>query len=230
MFMYLSHPLDPKDLAWPGEPTVKVTRCTDVISDDEPFSSFMTELPNHCGTHMDAPRHFVKDGLSINELPIEYFCHKKVALLEIPKGDAEGITQKDLEPYSDILKNVSFAFLRTGFERYRTEDPIRYQNEGPYISTSAGKYLSENFPNLKGVGIDFLALGSPSSKVPESENPRDCHRAILGYHTGKFTTVIEDMHLSELPTNANIQQFFNAPLRIVGLDSSQVTCIVEFSE
>ncbi len=30
MFMYLSHPLDPKDLAWPGEPVVEVNRCTDI--------------------------------------------------------------------------------------------------------------------------------------------------------------------------------------------------------
>ncbi|WKS98817.1 cyclase family protein [Gallibacterium salpingitidis] len=226
MFMYLSHPLDPKDVVWPGEPAVKVTRCTDV-TDDCPFSSFISEVPNHCGTHMDAPRHFVKDGLSINELPIDYFCHKNVALLEIPKEQAEGITKEDLEPYAEILAKVSFAFLRTGFEKYRTADPTIYQNEGPYIATSAGKYLSDNFPNLKGVGIDFLALGSPSSRVPDEENPKNCHRAILGYYTGRFTTVIEDMRLSELPKDAKILQFFNAPWRIVGLDSSQVTCIVE---
>ena len=125
MFLYLSHPLDPKDLAWPGEPTVKVTQCTEILSDDAPFSSFITELPNHCGTHMDAPRHFVKNGLSINELPIEYFIHKQVALIEIPKTDAEGITQQDLEPYVDILGRVSFAFIRTGFEQYRKQDHSR---------------------------------------------------------------------------------------------------------
>ncbi|MDU8924876.1 cyclase family protein [Pasteurellaceae bacterium LIM206] len=226
MFTFLSHPLDPNDLAWPGEPVVKVTRCTDV-SENCPFSSFISEVPNHCGTHMDAPRHFVKDGLSINELPMTYFCHKEIVLLEIPKGEAEGITQEDLEPYADILAKVSFALLRTGFEKYRSENPKLYQNEGPYIATGAGVYLSDNFPNLKGVGIDFLALGSPSNRVPEAENPKNCHRSILGYYTGRFTTVIEDMHLSELPQNVRIKQFFNAPLRIVGLDSSQVTCIAE---
>ena len=84
MFMFLSHPLDPEGYAWPGEPVVKTTQCTDV-SDDCPFCSFVSELPNHCGTHMDAPRHFVKDGLSINDLSIDYFCHTEVALLEIPK-------------------------------------------------------------------------------------------------------------------------------------------------
>lgn len=80
---------------------------------------------------MDASRHFVKDGLSINELPIGYFCHKDVVLLEVPKGEAEGITKEDLEPYAAILAQVSFAFLCTEFEKYRTENPLIYQNEEP---------------------------------------------------------------------------------------------------
>ncbi|WP_420026322.1 cyclase family protein [Haemophilus influenzae] len=198
-------------------------RCTD-INEITPFSSFISKILNHCGTHMDAARYFVKDGLSINELPIEYFCHKDVVLLEVPKDEAEGITKEDLEPYADILAQVSFAFLRTRFEKYRTENPLIYQNEGPYIATSAGKYLSDNYPNLKGVGIDFLTLGSPSSRVPDTENPKNYHQAILGYHSGRFTTVIEDMHLSELPKGAKIKQFINAPLRIVGLDSANLYC------
>lgn len=226
MFLFLSHELDPNGLAWPGEPVVKVQQCTDV-SDDCPFCSFISTLPNHFGTHMDAPRHFVKNGISINELPIEYFCHKKVALLEIPKKEAEGITKEDLIPYKELLSNVSFALIRTGFEKHKFTNPLHYQNEGPYIAPSAGDYLSEEFPNLKGIGMDFLAIGSPSKKVPKGELPPDCHRHILGYYTGKFVTAIEDMHLSEIPANANILQFFNAPLRIKGLDSSQVVCIAE---
>ena len=50
MFMFLSHPLDPEGYAWPGEPVVKTTQCTDV-SDDCPFCSFVSELPNHCLTN-----------------------------------------------------------------------------------------------------------------------------------------------------------------------------------
>lgn len=226
MFLFLSHPLDPKGLAWPGEPVISVKQCTDV-SEDCPFCSYVSTLPNHFGTHMDAPRHFVKDGISINELPMEYFCHTKVALLEIPKEDAQGITEEDLKPYESLLREVSFAFLRTGFEKYKFTQPERYQKEGPYIAPSAGRYLSDSFPNLKGVGMDFLAIGSPSAKVPQGELPPDCHRNILGYYTGRFVTAVEDMHLSELPEGANIVRFFNAPLRIVGLDSSQVVCIAE---
>ena len=224
--MFLSHELDPNGLAWPGEPVVQVKQCTDV-SEETPFCSFISTLLNHFGTHMDAPRHFVKNGLSINELPIEYFCHTKVLLLDIKKTDAQGITKEDLEPYAEKITKSSFVLIRTGFEQYKFKQPLRYQNEGPYIAPSAGRYLSDNFPNLKGIGMDFLAIGSPSNKIPESDSPMNCHRNILGYYTGKFVTAIEDMHLSEIPKDAKIVQFFNAPLRIKGLDSSQVVCIAE---
>ena len=58
----------------------------------------------------------------------------------------------------------------------------------------------------------------------------DRHRNILGFYTGKFVTGIEDMHLSEIPKGAKILNFINAPLRIEGLDSSQVVCIAEIEE
>lgn len=229
MFMFLSHPLDPAGYAWPGEPVVKERQCTE-ITDDCPFESHMTELPNHCGTHMDAPRHFVPGAKSINDLGIEYFAHKDVALLDIPKGAREGVTADDLKPYADILGKVSFALIRTGFEKYRETDQDAYQCNGPYIAPSAGDYLTENFPNLKGIGMDFLAIGSPAPEIPEEDSPPECHRHILGYYTGKFCTAVEDMHLSELPKDAKILRFFNAPLRVVGLDSSQVVCMAELED
>ncbi|MEE1228058.1 MAG: cyclase family protein [Lachnospiraceae bacterium] len=229
MFLFLSHPLDPNGYAWPGEPVVKVHQCTDV-SEETPFCSFISELPNHFGTHMDAPRHFVKDGIDINHLGMEYFAHTKTVLLEIPKGPAEGIHKEDLEPFADTLAKVDCALIRTGLEKYRDTDQNIYQNEGAYIAPDAGDYLTENFPNLKTIGMDFLAIGSASSKCPEGQLPPDCHRHLLGYYSGKFCTGIEDMHLAELPEGAKFIRFFNLPLRILGLDSSQVVCLAEIED
>jgi len=69
MYLFLSHKLDPEGLAWPGEPVIKVEQMTDV-SDDCPFCSYISTLPNHFGTHMDAttssskkPHHIVNNYL-----------------------------------------------------------------------------------------------------------------------------------------------------------------------
>lgn len=220
MFQFLSHPLDPAGYAWPGEPVVKVEQCTE-ISDTCPFASFMTHLPNHCGTHMDAPRHFVPNGLNINQLPIEYFCHKDVLLIDVPKEAEQPVMPEDLMPYADQIKGVTALLVRTGFEKYRDTDQDAYQNHGPYMAPELGKWLCANFPNLLVIGMDFLALGSPCNDLPP-----ECHRNMLGYYTEKFVTAIEDMHLSDIPAGC-LKQFFNAPLRVLGVDSSQVVCIAE---
>lgn len=226
MLFNLSHVLDPKGLAWPGEPVLQVKQCTDV-TDDCPFCSFKSTLPNHFGTHMDSPRHFVKNGLKIQDLPLDYFWHKNVILLDIPKGDAEGIYDYDLKPYEDILKTATLVLIRTNYEKYKTSDEKRYVSEGPYIAPSAGKYLTEKLDNVKTIGFDFLSVGSPSDKCKAGEDSKACHQNLLGYFTGKFKTAIEDMHLSELPSNANIKQAVVAPLLINNLDSSQVTVLAE---
>jgi len=220
MYMFLSHPLVPGGLAWPGEPVVELKQCTD-ITETCPFASFVTTLPNHCGTHMDAPRHFVPGGKNINELGIEYFVHDNVALIDVPKGDAEGIMPEDLMPYTELIKGVTCLLIRTGFEKYKETEPERYQMKGPYVHPVTGKWLCANFPNLLVIGIDFLAIGTPANNLPP-----ECHRNLLGFYTDKFICAIEDMHLADCPAG-KLKKFINAPVRVVGVDSSQVVCIAE---
>lgn len=220
MYMFLSHPLVPGGLAWPGEPVVELKQCTD-ITETCPFASFITSLPNHCGTHMDAPRHFVPGGKNINELGMEYFVHDNAILVDVPKGDAEGVMPEDLMPYTEQIKGVTCLLIRTGYEKYKETEPERYQKQGPYIHPETAKWLCANFPNLLVIGIDFIAIGTPANNLPP-----ECHRNLLGYYTEKFICAIEDMHLSDCPAG-KLKKFINAPVRVLGVDSSQVVCIAE---
>lgn len=224
MKVFLSYPLDPKDLAWPGEPTVKVRRCTDLDDHGDGFSSFITELPNHCGTHYDAPRHFNKKGLDINELPMDYFTFDRVLLLDLPKKACEGITIEDLKPHEAEIQQVDLLMIRTGFEKMRREEPKTYQMEGPFLHPDTCLYMVNTFKDLKTVGFDFLAIGSPCNDLAGI-----AHQNLLGCHTEKFITAIEDMQL-EVIGDRKIKSVVAAPLRIVGLDSSQVTVIADLED
>ncbi len=224
MKAFLSYPLDPQDLAWPGEPTVKVNRCTDIDDQGNGFSSFITELPNHCGTHYDAPRHFNKTGLDINELSMDYFCFDRVLLLDIPKKPCEGITVEELKPFEDAIQNVDLLLIRTGFEKVRKEDPKTYQMEGPFLHPDTCLYMVNTFKNLKSVGFDFLAIGSPCNDLAGI-----AHQNLLGCHTEKFITAIEDMQL-EVLADKKINFVIAAPLRVAGVDSSQVTVIADLQD
>ena len=146
MYEFLSHLLDPAAPHWPGTPAVAATQDTE-IGDECPYASWTMTVPNHFGTHMDAPRHFVPGGIKITDLPIEYFTHDRVLFIEFPKGDAEGVMPEDLKPYEEEIKKVSCLLIRTGYEKYRTEDPTRYGTLSPHVHPETCKYLVETFPD-----------------------------------------------------------------------------------
>lgn len=224
MYQFLSHMLLSDAPHWPGTPAVRAVQDTE-ISDECPYASWVMSVPNHFGTHMDAPRHFVPNGLKITELPIEYFAHDKVLFLEIPKGDAEGLMPGDLIPYEEEIRKVTCLLIRTGYEKYRDAEPARYETVPPHVHPDTCKYLIETYPDLLVIGFDFLSLGSPTNDLAPV-----AHRQLLGYDPNqkKFLTCIEDMHLADLPAGCRIKSFYNLPLRVEKVDSSVVTCIAEF--
>lgn len=223
MYIYLNHLHDPADLAWPGAEILEVEPCSK-IEGDTPFRSHMSHLPNHFGTHYDAPAHFHKGALTINELPIEYFVHKKVLVLDIPKDAEEGVMIEDLKPYEEEIKKATLLLIRTGFGKVRFSDPKKYQMSGPFLHPDTCLWMVKTFPDLLTVGFDFLAVGSPCNDLAAP-----AHQNLLGCHTDKFITACEDMKLCELDAS-KLKTVIMAPWRIAGLDSSQVTIIAELED
>jgi len=225
MKKFLSYILNPEHLVWPGEPNIEITQCTK-IDETSPCNTFLSRLPNHCGTHYDAPWHFNPNGPRITELPIEYFWFENVAVLDVPKGPDEGIFPEDLMPYADRIAKADLLLLKTGQTMLRKEQPEVYQQHGSYLSPEVCEYLVSNFPDLRTIGFDFLSIGSPANDL----SPKS-HQTLLGCYNGKFITGIEDMDLGPLyETDKKLKRVVVAPLRIVQLDSSQVSAIAEFED
>lgn len=222
MRTYLSYILDPEDLVWPGEPNIEITHCTE-INDDNNYNSFMSKLPNHCGTHYDGPWHFNPNGMKFTDLPIEYFWFDRVAVVDAPKEADEGVVPEDLEPHMEEIAKAELLLIKTGFTYVREKEPEKYQQHGPYITPEAARYMIENFPKLRTVGFDFLSIGSPANTLSA-----ETHQILLGCHSENFITGIEDMNLRPLyEKNVQIKQVIAAPLRIKGYDSSQVSVMAE---
>ncbi len=225
MKTYLSYILDPDDLVWPGEPNIEVTHCTEIKGENK-YNSFLSSLPNHCGTHYDGPWHFNPNGVKFTELPMEYFWFDKVAVVDVPKKPEEGVEPKDLEPFREEIEKAELLLIKTGFAFVREKEPKVYQNNGPYLSPEVATYMIENFPKLRTVGFDFLSIGSPCNDLSV-----ETHQILLGCHSEHFITGIEDMDLRPLYENTGkVKQVIAAPLRIIGLDSSQVCVIAELED
>ena len=55
---------------WPGNPAVKVRNISSIAAGQD-YNVSTLSLCVHSGTHIDAPRHLIRNGSSIERLPIE---------------------------------------------------------------------------------------------------------------------------------------------------------------
>ncbi len=217
-----SHPLDPAVLGWPGDPTF-IAEPYSKIAEGAVANTFILHIFNHFGTHMDAPKHYNDNGKMTIDFPLDTFFFEKPLLLDIPKGRAEKVMRADLEPFAEKLADCDFLFVRTGFEKMRTVDPLLYQNEGPAMSSEACRYLIENYRGrLRGLAVDFLSLASPLDTVDGGE----AHRFLCSNYYQENIFIVEDAHMAELDA-LRLKSAVVIPLFMAGVDSSPVTAWVE---
>lgn len=156
------------------------------------------EIHGSCGTHMDAPTHFIKDGKNIADIQLEHLF-TPCAVLDLSKKCSKDlwITYDDIKDYESEygkLQKGTFVIGYTGWQEF-WKDPTQYRNvqEGggmafPGFSIDAAEALLER--GIVGIGIDTLSPdGSDMEKFP-------VHHAVLG--SGKF--IVENMcNLHHLP-------------------------------
>ena len=125
---------------YPGDPSPyqELIRRMDV-GDGYNLSAFYTGC--HCATHLDAPRHFVEDGETIDQVPLEKFCGK--CSVVTVGGVITGETVDNLLP---VCENI-----------------ILFRGEGDaYLSQSGAFALADAGVTL--VGTDAKSVGAPGDE------------------------------------------------------------------
>jgi arylformamidase len=158
------------------------------------------EFGAHCGTHIDAPWHFEKDGFTTDRVPLDNLVGP-ARLLHV--ADPVKIDLPDLEKLD-----------WTGVERvlFRTRNSDHWKKGGGfdpkyvYLSGPAARFLVEK--KMKLVGIDSLGVEQFGSK----EFPT--HHALLP----AGITVLEGLWLADVPPGD--YYLFCGPLRVEGGDGT----------
>ncbi|MFL6823708.1 MAG: cyclase family protein, partial [Xanthobacteraceae bacterium] len=102
-------------------------------------------MPDHGGTHIDAPRHFGMSGIPIDEYPLEY-CYVKGICLDLrhipPKAE---ITPSDLE---QAVKKSGAAIPKRGTvllctgHHARTFPTAAYSTDNAGVNVAATEWLA----------------------------------------------------------------------------------------
>jgi kynurenine formamidase len=115
----------------------------------------------HHGTHVDAPRHFMIDGPTFDEIPLERLYGPAV-IWRIEKGPLAVITADDFERASPRLQPGDMVLLDTGWAQY--VDTEHYE-EHAYLSNDAAQWLVDQ--QVKLLGVDFSTPDMPAHRRPE---------------------------------------------------------------
>ena len=126
-------------------------------------------MGSHCGTHVDAPKHFLKDGKSIMEFDINDLVGE--ALL-IDLGHLKPNTIISLKNFKGELDaaNKINPVRRIVFRSYWSQhwNTNQYYHGWPYFDTESIKYIINS--KIKLLGLDFP---SPDSQFNGTDSEED---------------------------------------------------------
>jgi arylformamidase len=146
----ISVPIKSGMVHWPDNPPVKVGKMLDMGCGDICNVSTLS-MGSHTGTHMDGPLHFIRDGASLDRMPMEATI-----------GPARVVEVRDNESVKPgHLKGLR---LRRG-ERilFKTRNSARswktdaFDEQFIYISKEAAQVLVDR--GVRTVGVDYLSVG-----------------------------------------------------------------------
>ena len=147
--------------SFPGSPKPQFIVWSDLKEDG--YNLELLFLSSHTGTHLDAPYHFVKNGLKINQIPLDRLIGKAI-LIKLKKTNNIPITKSDItlfEKKNGIIPNNSSVFFYTGWQKNLKKD--NYFTENPGLGISAAEYLASKKINLVGIDSPSIDLGKDQS-------------------------------------------------------------------
>jgi arylformamidase len=195
---------------WPGDVTIKIERRRSMDRGDAANNSAIS-LGVHTGTHMDAPKHFIKDGRSIDKLPLETSVGP-ARVIEIK--DKISIKPEELKQHN-IKKGERILFKTVNSPRCWQTDA--FVNDFVFVTRDAAQFLVDAGVIL--IGVDYLSVGSPLD--PEKTMRPDTHQILLG--AGLY--LIEGLNLTAV--KAGDYNLICLPLKLMDAEGSPVRAILQ---
>jgi arylformamidase len=222
----LSYHIDNNSPYYIGTAKPNITANTQ-IDDGDDYNSYLIEVFNHGGTHVDAPRHFISGAREISEYDIEELSFTNPLIIDCKKEPNTLITVEDIEETD--LKGFDCILFRTGFEKYRKEDLDMYLTQYPGVSPDTIHWIRKNHQNIRCIGINCISM----ARYDDAEIAKKTHITAfkIDESYGEPLLFIEDMRLEEIGADQTISCLIIVPWQIKGIDSAPCTIIgsIDFS-
>jgi arylformamidase len=203
----ISLTISPTLPTWPGDPTLELEQ---IESMDKGAHANVTRISAavHLGTHVDAPHHFLNDGRTVENLPLDVLtgpCY----VTQLPDA-IEAITAEVLER-SEITSEMKRVLFGTRNSHLWAKGESIFQTEFVAITEDGAEWLVEHGIQL--VGVDYLSVAPYGDSVPT-------HTVLLK----AGVVVVEGLNLSVVVRG--FYDLYCLPLKIAGSDGAPARAIL----
>ncbi|MBA3815422.1 MAG: cyclase family protein [Parachlamydiaceae bacterium] len=187
---------------WPGSKPLQRHIVCDIEKGDVITSSNISSTA-HLGAHADAPSHYAKDGLTIDECPLHYYLGLcQVIHPQVKHGELitkKNIDQKIVAPRV-LFATSTFDYAKPFSEDFAAFDPDFFE------------FMAQN--KVITIGID-----APSVDLFKNQ-ALPCHQLAYKYEIA----LLENLDLDGVPEG--LYELTALPLKIKGFDASPVRAIL----
>jgi arylformamidase len=169
-------------------------------------------MSSHAGTHMDAPLHFVENGLSIDKIDLNTSVGDVIIIDFSNLVDNTPITKGMIEKF-EVGHRTIFKFGWS--EKWNTKE---FYNNYPYFTTEAANWLVQK-------GVRFIGLDTPSPDdsrtIVHSQDDSIIHKIFLE----------NGVILAEYLNMTNVHEYTGwkiiaLPMKILGSDGAPARIIL----
>lgn len=215
----LTHELTSEIPSWTGSCGFRSEIKLD-YKDSLDVSFRVQQIKMHCGvgTHIDAPSHCVKNGVSVSEILLDSLVRPFVKIDVSNLADENyQVTIKDIKNFEGkegLIEKGCFVAIRTGWDRF-WGNPKQYVNnhQFPHISKEAAEFLLEK--DICGLGIDTISPDIPKNSFPVHELFLGNNKYIIENIANLSQMPSKDCYVVILPIKG--KDLTEAPVRMIGL-------------
>ena len=203
----ISLSISPNLPTWPGDPGLKLEQF-ESMEKGALYNATQLSSSVHVGTHVDAPRHFLNDGSTVEQLPLEMLtgpCY----VAQLPDG-IEAITSEVLAR-TEITSQMKRVLFGTSNSHYWAKGESKFQTDFVAITEDGAEWLVERGIQL--VGIDYLSIAPYHESIPT-------HTVLLK----AGVVVVEGLNLSNIMRG--FYDLYCLPLKIAGSDGAPARAIL----
>ena len=199
-------PLTTEMPVWPGSKGVKITP-TMQMDEGDSYNASRLDCDLHTGTHVDAPRHFLQNGSTVEQLPLDVLVGPSY-VAHLP--DAADITPRNLTDLN-LPSGIKRLLLRTRNSELWAAGTIEFREDFAALTHEAAQWIVDE--GIKLIGVDYLS-------VQRYSDDSRTHQILLGADT----VVLEGLNLSNV--KAGFYELICLPLKLLGTEAAPARAIL----